>query len=117
MFPPVVLLAKGDRLELAPLYLGSLYARLDECSRSVFRSVDRYNVVSYVNASFLQMFMWESFGAFTLMLVKLELIKPEKVIMEGAEREKTSYHKPRGLMWSKVKLEEVRKTSEPADRH
>lgn len=32
VFPLAVLLAKGKRLALVPLYLGSLYARLKECA-------------------------------------------------------------------------------------
>lgn len=34
-FPFAILLAKGKKLALAPIYLGSLYARLDECLSNV----------------------------------------------------------------------------------
>lgn len=45
VFPLPILLAK--RLVLAPLYLGSLYYRLDECVNNVVRSVWRYDVVTH----------------------------------------------------------------------
>lgn len=56
-----VLLAQGKRLPLAAWYLGVLYARLDEATRNVTRSMGRYAVVSYVDANFLQLFLWERF--------------------------------------------------------
>lgn len=52
-FPMAVLLAQGKKLALAPWYLGSLYARLDECSKNITQSVERYDVVSYMDANFL----------------------------------------------------------------
>lgn len=62
----VVMLVGEKRLALAHLYLGSLYARLDQCSCYIFKSVGQYDVVSYVDASFLQMFLWETFRALSL---------------------------------------------------
>lgn len=44
-----MLLDGENRLSLMPLYLGSLYTRLDECSRCVARSIGQYDVVSYVD--------------------------------------------------------------------
>lgn len=38
-FHSFFLLAKRKRLALEPLYLGSLYARLDECVHNIFRLV------------------------------------------------------------------------------
>lgn len=35
--------------------------------------------------------------------VEFEAVKPEKVIIDGEEREKTSHYKPKGLRWSDVK--------------
>lgn len=40
---------------------------------------------------------------------KLKAVKPEKVIIDGVEKEKTSQYKPRGRRWSSVKPEEERK--------
>lgn len=51
-----VVLIKGERLVLAPIYLVSLYARLDECVSNVVQSVGRYDVVTYVDTSFVQIF-------------------------------------------------------------
>lgn len=45
---------------LGPVYLGSLYACLDECVAKVARSLGRYDVVTYMRSSFLQMFLWEA---------------------------------------------------------
>lgn len=54
---PLAVLAKGERLALVPLCVGSLCARSDEGSRNIFRSISRYDVVNYVDASFLQIFL------------------------------------------------------------
>lgn len=42
---------------LALCYLGTLYTQLDECACNIIRSVGRYDVVSYVDANFVQLFM------------------------------------------------------------
>lgn len=68
VFPSHVLLAKGSRLALVPLYLGSLYARLEECSRSIFKSFGQYDVVSC------------SYGR-ALPLPRVHAAKPEKIIV------------------------------------
>lgn len=69
VFALAVMLVKRKRFALATLYLGSLYARLDKCLHNIFRSVSRYDVVLYSDASFLQMFLWERFGASSPKLV------------------------------------------------
>lgn len=61
-----VMLAQRRRLALASWFLGSLYARLDECSQNVTRSMGNYDAVSYIEANFLQLFLWERFEAFAL---------------------------------------------------
>lgn len=110
VFPLVVLLTKGNRLVLAPLYLGSLYAWLDECSKGVFKSMGRYDVVTYVDASFLQLFLWKRFGALSTVLVEFKPGKPKKVMVDVVEKKKTSHFKPRGFRWSGVTWpEEVKK--------
>lgn len=45
-----------------PVYLGSLYERLDECVNNIVCSVGRYDVVTHADTIFLQMFLWERFG-------------------------------------------------------
>lgn len=42
------------------LVLSYLYARLDECSHCAFKSIGHYGVVSYFDASVLQMFLQEN---------------------------------------------------------
>lgn len=74
-------------MPLAPLYLGSLYVGLDECSRWVIKSVNRYDVVSYVNASFLQMFLLERFRALSPVPFEFKLVKPQNVVIDGVKGE------------------------------
>lgn len=52
-FPLTVLLEKGGKVGLAPIYLGSLYARFDECVANVARSLGRYDVVSFMDSVYL----------------------------------------------------------------
>lgn len=79
---------------LVPLYLGSLYARLYECLRSIFKSVDQYDIVTYADASFLQMFLWERFLSTSPMPVEFKAMKPDKIIVDGVEMKKSSHYKP-----------------------
>lgn len=51
-------------------------------------------MVSYVNASFLKMFLCERCEALALVLVEFKPMKPQKVIINEVEKEKTSHHKP-----------------------
>lgn len=64
VFALAIFLAKGKRLALAPLYLGSLYNRLDECVHNIFCSLGPYNVVSYADTAFLEMFLWKEVWGF-----------------------------------------------------
>lgn len=57
---------------------------------NIFWLVSRYDVVTYIDASFVQMSLWES-----------ELC--EKLIVDGEKKKKTPLYKPRGLRWSGVK--------------
>lgn len=63
LFPLDNLIAKGVQFVLALLYLGFLYAQLDDCVNNVVCSVGRYNVVTHVDLCFLQMFLPERFFA------------------------------------------------------
>lgn len=49
---PCVFIAKAMLFTLAPLLLGSLYIRLDECSVNVVRAVGRYDVVMHADSCF-----------------------------------------------------------------
>lgn len=62
VFPVAVLLAQKKPVALGPLFLGSLFKRLDECGRHITRSVGRYDVICYVDVNFLQLFVWERFA-------------------------------------------------------
>lgn len=53
VFPLAVRLAKGEKLALAPVFLGSLFFNLDECGQNLVKSIGWYTVVSYANTSFL----------------------------------------------------------------
>lgn len=46
-----ILLEKGQKVVFTPLYLGSLFAQLDECL-NVIRSMGRYDVVTHVDSAF-----------------------------------------------------------------
>lgn len=65
VFPMAVSLAQGKGLALAHWLMGTLYACLDESLRNVIRLVRRYNVVSYVDAYFLQLSMGAIQDAFS----------------------------------------------------
>lgn len=67
---------------------GFSIARLDESSWNIFRSVRQYDVVTYIDPSFFQMFLWKRFGPLSPMPVKFKAIKPEKVIVTGSRRRK-----------------------------
>lgn len=46
VFLLTILLTNGKNVALAPIYLGSLYVRLNKCVTNVTRSLRRYNVLS-----------------------------------------------------------------------
>ncbi|XP_017969960.1 PREDICTED: uncharacterized protein LOC18608829 [Theobroma cacao] len=60
--PLAIKIIKGIRFPLAPLYLGSLYKRLDLYQLKIIESAGRYKVLTYVDVSFIQMCLWERFG-------------------------------------------------------
>lgn len=59
MFPLIIRWAKGERLALMPIYLGSLLYILDKCIRNIVKSVGCYYVVTHADTAFLQLFLWE----------------------------------------------------------
>lgn len=65
VFPLAIHLARGEKVALAPIFLGSLFYRLDECVQSLVRSMGRYTVASYAQTAFLQMFLWERFKSYS----------------------------------------------------
>lgn len=73
------------------MFLVPFYTRLDECLND---AVGRYHVVSYANANFLQLFLCERFGALSPIPVKFKPTKPQKIVIDGVEKNKTSHLKP-----------------------
>lgn len=58
---------------------------------NIFQSVGKYDVIMYVGTYFLQMFLRERFGALSSKPVEFKAAKPEKVIIDEVEKEKTSH--------------------------
>lgn len=82
---------------MAAWYLGALYARLDEAVRNVARSMGRYDMVSYVNANFLQLFLWERFKCFA---PEPGIFKaPQSQLVDGVEKVKASHLASRARRW------------------
>lgn len=50
-------LARGEKVALSSIFLGSLFYRLDECILSLVWSMGRYTVASYAQTAFLQIFL------------------------------------------------------------
>ena len=61
VFPIAARLACGSQLALGAAYLGSLYLRLDQFSLDLQRSYGRFEVVSMVDITLLQVLLWEYF--------------------------------------------------------
>lgn len=52
IFPFAINIAKREKFTLAHLYLGTLYARLDEYVQNIRRTVGSYDVVMHVGSRF-----------------------------------------------------------------
>ncbi|XP_059624660.1 uncharacterized protein LOC132267522 [Cornus florida] len=61
VYPLAVALSRGHALPLAPMFLGTLYYRLDMIKEDWARSLGRYEVTTYVSCSFLTLFLYERF--------------------------------------------------------
>lgn len=71
-------LSKGKKVELAPIYLRSLYVHLYECVVNVTRSLARYDVVSHIEFAILQMFFWERFETLHMYLLGILPQRPAR---------------------------------------
>ncbi|KAE9445482.1 hypothetical protein C3L33_22621, partial [Rhododendron williamsianum] len=71
VFPLAVSLTRGDFVPLGPLFLGSLFHRLDQVHADTERSLGRYDMVSVVHTQFLMAFCFEHFPSLTPSLVDL----------------------------------------------
>ncbi|KAF7143965.1 hypothetical protein RHSIM_Rhsim05G0166200 [Rhododendron simsii] len=65
LFEPAAILASGESVLLAPLFLGTLLKRLDMLQDAARRSCGRYDLPIYVATNFLHMFLFERFPKVT----------------------------------------------------
>lgn len=66
VFPLAVLLARGEPIALAPLFLGSLHRQLDLVHTDLARSLGRCDHLSMVHTSFLLTYFYEHFPTIAL---------------------------------------------------
>lgn len=84
------------------MYLSSLFDHLDEYVGNIVRSVGHYDVRTHVKTCFLQMFLWERFGAVLLKPHKFPAVEiVEKVIPGTRTERRNNLYKPRALQWIK----------------
>lgn len=78
------------------IYLGSLYARLDECVNNKVHYVGRFDVVTHADTSFPQMFLWEHFGSLAPKSIEFLVMETVEVVIDRVSRKKhTSLYKLR----------------------
>ncbi|KAE9447684.1 hypothetical protein C3L33_20418, partial [Rhododendron williamsianum] len=87
VFPLAVSLARWDFVPLGPLFLGSLFHRLDQVYIDAERSMGRYNMVSVVHTQFLMAFCLEHFPS----------LAPSPTDISGGDEPR-----PRIMRWSGV---------------
>ncbi|GMP92533.1 hypothetical protein CsSME_00042713 [Camellia sinensis var. sinensis] len=85
VFDIAAYLATGLSVALGPLFLETLYRQLDMYQVGAKKSKGRYDVISYVSTSFLQMFLYEQFPGLALRPTNFEL-------GEGRERRATRWY-------------------------
>ncbi|OMO93094.1 hypothetical protein CCACVL1_06638 [Corchorus capsularis] len=61
LIPLAIHISKGLQLPLGPLYLGSLYTRLDLLHEKIKTSMGAFEVVAFLDLPFIQMCLWERF--------------------------------------------------------
>lgn len=61
VFPIAIRLARGEKVALTPIFLGSLFYRLYECVHNLISSMGCHTMALYAQTAFLQMFLWERF--------------------------------------------------------
>lgn len=101
MFRMAVLLAQKKPVALGPWFLGSLYKSLDECGRNITRSVGRFDVVCYVEANFLQLYLWERFASIAPVPTTFAPVPAQRV--QGVLKVDASLLRVRGTRWFGVK--------------
>ncbi|CAL5384017.1 unnamed protein product [Camellia sinensis] len=83
LFPLAAILASGRPILLAHLFLGRLYKRLDMYQEGVDRSKGRYDVTSFLPATFLQLFLYERLPSWPLCQRCFLLKKVSRVLLVG----------------------------------
>lgn len=105
VFPLTISLARGEKVALAPIFLDSLFYRLDECIESLVRPMGRYTVASYAQTAFLQMFLWERFKSYSSQPTVFEastmmMVEDENRVMRSVPNKPK---KMRAQRWSNLK--------------
>lgn len=100
-FPLAISIVKGEKFIVAPLYLGSLYAWLDDYVANGVRSMRRYDIVIHVDSCFLQMFVWERFFILASKLVDYLKVAMEEAACQNSSRRlrPSNTYKPRACRW------------------
>ncbi|GAV85785.1 PMD domain-containing protein [Cephalotus follicularis] len=76
VFPLALKLAKGMSFDLAYAFLGRLYEHLDLYKEAMECSKGRYVHISFINTTFLQIFIWEWFPSLAKSMVRSDGEEP-----------------------------------------
>lgn len=94
-----ILTLKGVRFALAPLYLGYLYAKMDEYEGNITRAMGRCEMFTQVDSNFLQVLMWKRFPTIPLNPLECPTIVTEEVILENGSKKTKSLGTYMSLAW------------------
>ena len=83
-FPNLAGRANDRSVALGPLFLGTLYQRLDMLQHNMTRSFSRYEVSTYLSTYFLEMFIFERFPKCAPKPNKLPAFHEKKFIVDEA---------------------------------
>ncbi|GAV77020.1 PMD domain-containing protein, partial [Cephalotus follicularis] len=64
LFLLAIRISTGDRFLLAPLFVGSLYKRLDLYKKSKEASIRRNSILCFVDNAALQLFLWDHYKGY-----------------------------------------------------
>lgn len=104
VFSLAIRLGKGEKIALAPIFLGLFY-RLDEHVHSLVRSMGSYTVASYKQTAFLQLFHCERFKSYdpqpsTFEVINMMTVENENGIIRSVPDRP---EKNRAQRWSNLK--------------
>lgn len=86
LFPLAILIEEGVQFLLAPLYLVSSYAWLDEWVGNIVRAVGTYNVILHVDSCFLQKFLLERFPLIAPKPIEVPAVVMEEMLLADGFR-------------------------------